>query len=95
MLPDRQPYLMPRGAHFAYAVITYRRPISARYTELTLMECQTWRSTVAQTMTAAVVRFFVKPLIIEEVPVPTPGRGKFLVKVASYWTSRTRRAEEI
>jgi hypothetical protein len=35
MLPDCQPYLMPRGAHFAYAVITYRRPISARYTELT------------------------------------------------------------
>ena len=39
ILSDCQPWLMPRSAQFAYAVITYRRPISGRYTGLALMEC--------------------------------------------------------
>lgn len=36
---------------------------------------------MAQTMQAAVVREFGKPLIIEQVPVPTPGPGEVLVKI--------------
>lgn len=36
-----------------------------------------------QTMKAAVVREFGKPLVIEEVPVPTPGPGQILVKIAA------------
>jgi alcohol dehydrogenase, propanol-preferring len=34
-----------------------------------------------QTMKAAVVKAFGKPLVIEEVPVPAPGPGEILVKV--------------
>jgi propanol-preferring alcohol dehydrogenase len=34
-------------------------------------------------MKAAVVREFGKPLVIEEVPVPTPGAGQILVKIAA------------
>ncbi len=34
-----------------------------------------------KTMKAAVVRAFGKPLAIEEIPVPEPGRGEVLVKV--------------
>ncbi|RVD11520.1 zinc-dependent alcohol dehydrogenase, partial [Mesorhizobium sp. M2A.F.Ca.ET.029.05.1.1] len=33
-----------------------------------------------KTMKAAVVRQFGKPLVIEEVQVPTPGAGQILVK---------------
>ena len=36
-----------------------------------------------RTMKAAVVREFGKPLAVEEVPVPEPGRGQVLVKVAA------------
>ena len=36
-----------------------------------------------RTMKAAVVREFGKPLVIEEVPVPEPGPGQILVKVAA------------
>lgn len=36
---------------------------------------------MAKTMKAAVVREFGKPLSIEEVPIPTPGRGEVLIKV--------------
>ena len=36
-----------------------------------------------QTMKAAVVRDFGKPLMIEEVPVPQPGFGQILVKIAA------------
>lgn len=36
-----------------------------------------------RTMKAAVVREFGKPLAVEEVPVPKPGRGQVLVKVAA------------
>jgi len=36
---------------------------------------------MVQTMKAAVVHTFGKPLVIEDVPVPTPGRGELLVKV--------------
>jgi propanol-preferring alcohol dehydrogenase len=36
---------------------------------------------MAQSMKAAVVHAFCEPLRIEEVPVPTPGRGQILVKV--------------
>jgi propanol-preferring alcohol dehydrogenase len=36
---------------------------------------------MAKTMRAAVVRAFGRPLVIEEVPVPTPGPGEVLVKV--------------
>lgn len=36
-----------------------------------------------KTMKAAVVRAFGKPLIIEEVPVPTVGTGQILVKIAA------------
>lgn len=36
---------------------------------------------MAQTMQAAVVREFGKPLILEQVPVPTPGPGEVLVKI--------------
>ena len=36
---------------------------------------------MAKTMKAAVVRALGKPLSIEEVPVPTPGRGQVLVKI--------------
>lgn len=36
---------------------------------------------MVQTMKAAVVHAFGKPLVIEDVPVPTPGRGELLVKV--------------
>ncbi len=35
------------------------------------------------TMKAAVVREFGKPLVIEEVPVPMPGAGQILVKIAA------------
>jgi propanol-preferring alcohol dehydrogenase len=38
---------------------------------------------MTRTMKAAVVREFGRPLIIEEVPVPTPGRGQILVKIAA------------
>ncbi|WP_395696783.1 alcohol dehydrogenase AdhP [Methylocella sp.] len=38
---------------------------------------------MAETMKAAVVREFGEPLAIEEVPVPTPGPGEVLVKVAA------------
>jgi propanol-preferring alcohol dehydrogenase len=36
---------------------------------------------MTQTMKAAVVRAFGKPLTIEDVPIPTPGPGEVLVKV--------------
>lgn len=36
-----------------------------------------------QTMKAAVVREFRKPLVIEEVPVPLPGPGQVVVKIAA------------
>jgi alcohol dehydrogenase, propanol-preferring len=36
-----------------------------------------------KTMKAAVVRQFGKPLSIEEVPVPTPGAGQILVRIAA------------
>ena len=36
-----------------------------------------------RTMRAAVVRAFKKPLVIEEVPVPDPGPGQILVKIAA------------
>ncbi|MDH6678028.1 D-arabinose 1-dehydrogenase-like Zn-dependent alcohol dehydrogenase [Rhodococcus sp. LBL1] len=38
---------------------------------------------MTETMKAAVVREFGKPLSIEDVPVPTPGRHQALVKVRS------------
>jgi D-arabinose 1-dehydrogenase-like Zn-dependent alcohol dehydrogenase len=38
---------------------------------------------MTRTMKAAVVREFARPLIIEEVPVPTPGHGQILVKIAA------------
>jgi alcohol dehydrogenase, propanol-preferring len=38
---------------------------------------------MAKTMQAAVVRAFGKPLTIEEVPIPTPGPGEVLVKIAA------------
>ena len=38
---------------------------------------------MAQSMKAAVVHAFGEPLRIEEVPVPTPGRGQILVKIAA------------
>lgn len=38
---------------------------------------------MAQTMRAAVVRRFDAPLAIEEVPVPAPGPGEILVKIAA------------
>jgi alcohol dehydrogenase, propanol-preferring len=38
---------------------------------------------MANTMRAAVVREFGKPLVIEEVPIPTPGPGEVLVKVVA------------
>jgi propanol-preferring alcohol dehydrogenase len=39
------------------------------------------QSTMSTTMKAAVVRAFGQPLVIEDVPVPVPGRGEILVKV--------------
>jgi hypothetical protein len=36
---------------------------------------------MAQTMKAAVVRQLGKPLVIEELPIPTPGHGEVLVKI--------------
>ena len=36
---------------------------------------------MAKTMKAAVVREFGKPLVIEEMPIPTPGFGEVLVKI--------------
>src|SRR3954470_20588170 len=36
---------------------------------------------MTQTMKAAVVRAFGKPLAIEEVPIPTPGPGEVLVRI--------------
>ena len=36
-----------------------------------------------QVMKAAVVRSFGKPLVIEEMKVPTPGPGEVLVKVVA------------
>jgi propanol-preferring alcohol dehydrogenase len=45
------------------------------------MERVNRRSTVAKTMKAAVVRSLGKPLTIEEVPIPTPGRGEVLVRI--------------
>ncbi|MEE4463593.1 alcohol dehydrogenase catalytic domain-containing protein, partial [Azotobacter chroococcum] len=38
---------------------------------------------MAKTMKAAVVVEFGKPLEIREVPVPTPGPGQLLVKIAA------------
>ena len=38
---------------------------------------------MAKTMKAAVVREFGKPLVIEEVPVPTPAQGEVLVKIVA------------
>ena len=38
---------------------------------------------MAQMMKAAVVHEFGKPLRIEEVPIPTPGRGEVLIKVVA------------
>src|SRR3546814_4790061 len=38
---------------------------------------------MAQTMKAAVVRQFGKPLTIEQVPVPQPGPGEVLVKIVA------------
>ncbi|WP_420132731.1 alcohol dehydrogenase AdhP [Rhodopseudomonas sp.] len=38
---------------------------------------------MVKTMKAAVVREFGKPLVIEEVTVPTPGAGQILVKIAA------------
>jgi propanol-preferring alcohol dehydrogenase len=38
---------------------------------------------MAKMMKAAVVRGFGKPLQIEEVPIPSPGRGEVLVKIAA------------
>ena len=38
---------------------------------------------MAKTMKAAVVHEFGKPLKIEEVPIPTPGRGEVLVKIVA------------
>jgi len=38
---------------------------------------------VTKTMKAAVVRAFKEPLAIEEVPVPAPGAGQILVKIAA------------
>jgi alcohol dehydrogenase, propanol-preferring len=38
---------------------------------------------MAKMMKAAVVHAFGKPLAIEEVPVPTPGRGEVLIKVVA------------
>ncbi|HME22430.1 MAG TPA: alcohol dehydrogenase AdhP [Acetobacteraceae bacterium] len=38
---------------------------------------------MAKTMKAAVVHEFGKPLIIEEVPIPTPGPGELLIKVVA------------
>ena len=38
---------------------------------------------MAKTMKAAVVREFGKPLVIEEVPVPTPAPGEVLVKIVA------------
>src|SRR5262249_62312863 len=39
--------------------------------------------TMGKTMQAAVVREFGKPLVIQEVDIPTPGPGEILVKVAA------------
>ena len=38
---------------------------------------------MTRTMKAAVVRAFKEPLVIQEVPVPTPGAGQILVKIAA------------
>ena len=38
---------------------------------------------MTRTMKAAVVRAFKEPLVIQEVPVPTPGAGEILVKIAA------------
>jgi len=38
---------------------------------------------MSTTMKAAVVRAFKQPLVIQEVPVPTPGAGQILVKIAA------------
>src|SRR5512143_1793049 len=38
---------------------------------------------MTRTMKAAIVREFGKPLSIEQVPVPTPGEGQILVKIAA------------
>jgi propanol-preferring alcohol dehydrogenase len=41
----------------------------------------TCEADMAETMKAAVVRQLGSPLVIEEVPIPTPGRGEVLVKI--------------
>lgn len=38
---------------------------------------------IPQMMKAAVVHRFGEPLVIEDVPVPVPGSGELLVKVAA------------
>ena len=38
---------------------------------------------MTRTMKAAVVRAFKEPLVIQEVPVPVPGAGQILVKIAA------------
>jgi hypothetical protein len=42
---------------------------------------QIWNFVMTQTMKAAVVRQFGKPLTIDEVAIPTPGPGEVLVKI--------------
>lgn len=38
---------------------------------------------MTRTMKAVVVRAFKEPLVIQEVPVPVPGAGQILVKIAA------------
>src|SRR5262245_52323994 len=38
---------------------------------------------MSKSMRAAVVRKFGQPLVIEERPIPTPGRGQVLVKIVA------------
>ena len=46
---------------------------------------------MAKTMKAAVVHEFGKPLLIEEVPIPTPGQGEVLIKVMANGVCHTDR----
>jgi propanol-preferring alcohol dehydrogenase len=58
--------------------------IKALVRSLVFLACdggQERNSTMPRTMKAAVVRAFGQPLVIEDVPVPTPGPGEVLVKV--------------
>jgi hypothetical protein len=74
-LPPRHEALMKRGQQS-----TERRCPVARRVEIGVAKRS---ESMSNTMKAAVVREFGKPLVIEEVPVPQPNENQILVRIAA------------